>query len=87
MVSEKEQKEAAKNMGITYPLFLWEQNRLPKLLQVVNSYPTTLLIDRTGKIREVVFGVLFGEQKKTFESKLVALLKEKPTIKAKPKGK
>ncbi len=77
MVSPKEQKEAAKNMGITYPLFLWEQEKLPKLLQVVNAYPTTLLIDRNGKIREVVFGILFGEQKREFERKLVAVLKEK----------
>jgi len=76
--SPKEQRDAAKNMGINYLLFLWEQEKLPKLLQVINAYPTTLLIDRNGKIREVVFGILFGEQKEAFEGKLQALLKEKP---------
>lgn len=85
MVSPKEQKEAAKNMGIFYPLFLWEQKKLPKLLQVITAYPTTLLIDRDGKIREVVFGILFGEQKKEFERKIVALIKEKPKPEAEAK--
>lgn len=77
-VSPKEQKEAAKRFGITYPLFLWERNKLPQLLRTITGYPTTLLIDRNGKIREVVFGILFGEQKDAFERKIVAALKEKP---------
>lgn len=84
MVSPKEQKEAAKSMGINYPLFLWEKEKLPELLQVVVTHQTTLLIDRNGKIREVVFGILFGERKNAFERKLLTLLKEKPSEKAKP---
>jgi peroxiredoxin len=78
MVSPKEQREAAARFKLTYPLFLWEQDKLPSLLRVINAYPTTLLIDRNGKIREVVFGILFGEQKEAFERKLVSVLKEKP---------
>ncbi len=78
MVSPKEQKDAAKRFGLTYPLFLWEHDKLPTLLKVITGYPTTLLIDRNGKIREVVFGILFGEQKEAFERKLVSVLKEKP---------
>ncbi|MFN4180067.1 MAG: hypothetical protein ACK4I8_07115, partial [Armatimonadota bacterium] len=63
--------------------------KLPQLFRVIVGYPTTLLIDRNGKIREVVFGILFGEQKKAFEGKLVSLLKEKPKAegKTKPKAK
>jgi len=77
-VSPKEQRDAAKRFGLTYPLFLWEQDKLPTLLKVITGYPTTLLIDRNGKIREVVFGIIFGEQKEAFERKIVAALKEKP---------
>ena len=77
-VSPKEQKDAAKRFGLTYPLFLWEHDKLPTPLKVITGYPTTLLIDRNGKIREVVFGILFGEKKEAFERKIVATLKEKP---------
>jgi len=77
-VSPKEQKDAAKRFGLTYPLFLWEHDKLPTILKVITGYPTTLLIDRNGKIREVVFGIIFGEQKEAFERKLVSVLKEKP---------
>ena len=77
-VSPKEQKDASKRFGLTYPLFLWERDKLPTILKVITGYPTTLLIDRNGKIREVVFGILFGEQKEAFERKIVATLKEKP---------
>jgi peroxiredoxin len=77
-VSPKEQRDAAKRFGLTYPLFLWEHDKLPKPLKVITGYPTTLLIDRNGKIREVVFGILFGEQKEAFEQKIVSVLKEKP---------
>ncbi len=77
-VSPKEQIEFAKRTKLTYPLFMWEQDKLPQLFRVITGYPTTLLIDRNGKIREVVFGILFGEQKDSFERKLVAILKERP---------
>lgn len=73
----KEQRKAAKRLGLTYPLFLWERAKLPPLLKVINAYPTTLLIDRNGKICEIVFGILFGEQKDAFERKIIAILKEK----------
>ncbi len=79
--------EFAKRAKLTYPLFMWEQNKLPQLLRIITGYPTTLLIDRNGKIREVVFGILFGEQKKAFERKLVAALKEKPDGEKKPQAK
>ncbi len=88
-VSPEEQIEFAKRTKLTYPLFMWEQDKLPQLFRVITGYPTTLLIDRNGKIREVVFGILFGEQKEAFERKLVAVLKEKPKAseKAQPKSK
>ncbi len=88
-VSPEEQIEFAKRAKLTYPLFMWEQDKLPQLFRVITGYPTTLLIDRNGKIREVVFGILFGEQKEAFERKLVAVLKEKPKAseKAQPKSK
>jgi len=76
--SPEEQREFATRAKLTYPLFVWERDKLPKLLQVVAGYPTTLLIDRSGKVREVVFGILFGEQREAFERKLVAAIKEKP---------
>ena len=60
---------------------------MPPLFRVIVSYPTTLLVDRNGKIREVVFGILFGEQKEAFERKLVTLLKEKPKAEEKVKSK
>lgn len=87
MVSPKEQLEFAKRVKLTYPLFMWEQQKLPQLLRVINGYPTTLLIDRNGKIREVVFGILFGEQKEAFERKLVAALREKPKVVGKSQSK
>lgn len=77
MASPEEQKEAAKDIGITYPLFLWEREKLPKPLQVVFVHSTTLLIDRKGKIRKVVFGIVFGERKDDLERDLIASLKEK----------
>lgn len=88
-VSPEEQIEFAKRTKLTYPLFMWGQDKLPQLFRVITGYPTTLLIDRNGKIREVVFGILFGEQKEAFERKLVAVLKEKPKAseKAQPKSK
>lgn len=86
-VSPKEQKEFAQRVKLTYPLFMWEQGKLPPLFRVIVSYPTTLLVDRNGKIREVVFGILFGEQKEAFERKLVTLLKEKPKAEEKVKSK
>lgn len=76
-VSPKEQREFAKRVNLTYPLFIWERDKLPKLLQAIVGYPTTLLVDRNGRIREVVFGILFGEQKENFERKLRAILEEK----------
>lgn len=86
-VSPKEQKEFAQRVKLTYPLFMWEQGKLPPLFRVIVGYPTTLLVDRNGKIREVVFGILFGEQKEAFERKLVTLLKEKPKAEEKVKSK
>lgn len=83
MVPPEEQIEFAKQAKLTYPLFMWEQEKLPQMLHVIISYPTTLLIDRNGKIREVVFGILFGERKENLERKLLAVLKEKPKAKGK----
>lgn len=73
----EEQKRVAKAFGLTYPLFFWERDKLPPLLRKVMGSPTTILLDRKGKIREVVFGILFGEQRAEFEKKLVGALKEK----------
>ncbi|MCX7969292.1 MAG: hypothetical protein N3B10_12535, partial [Armatimonadetes bacterium] len=51
-------KSMAKSMGINYKLAKWEkeQNRLPKPLSLVPSYPASLLIDREGRLRSGVFG-------------------------------
>ncbi len=73
----EDQKKAAKGFGLTYPLFFGKRDNLPPLLRKVTGYPTTLLLDRNGKIREVVFGILFGEKRAEFERKLVGVLKEK----------
>jgi len=74
--SPKEQREFAQRFNLSYPLFRWEREKVPPLLLAVRNYPTTLLIDRSGKIREVTFGILFGEEREAFESKLRALIKE-----------
>jgi len=51
-------KNIAKGMGINYKLAQWEkeQNKLPKPLSLVPSYPASLLIDRQGRLRGGVFG-------------------------------
>ncbi|MFA0755674.1 MAG: hypothetical protein YPKNTGVA_001182 [Candidatus Fervidibacter sp.] len=74
----KEQRDAAKRFGITYPLFLWEQEKLPPLLRRIAATPTTLLLDRTGRIVEVQVGLLFGERLTAWERKIAALLQKRP---------
>jgi hypothetical protein len=67
-----------KRFGITYPLFLWEQEKLPPLLRRIAATPTTLLLDRTGRIVEVQVGLLFGERLTAWERKIAALLQKRP---------
>lgn len=82
--SAEEQREAKKRFGIPYPLFFWEVKALPPLLRGVKGYPVTLLIDRRGRIREVVFGILFGKRRERFEARLIALLNERaPKVRGK----
>ena len=64
--SPGEQRDAAKRVGITYPLFR------------ITATPTTLLIDRKGRIVEVQVGLLFGERLAAWERKIKALLQERP---------
>jgi peroxiredoxin len=78
MASPKEQREAAQRFGITYPLFLWEREKLPSLLRRITATPTTLLLDRKGRIVEVQVGLLFGERLAAWERKIRALLQERP---------
>lgn len=63
-------------MGINYKLAKWEkeQNRLPKPLSLVPSYPASLLIDREGRLRSGVFGPFLTQ----LEKDLKATLAEKP---------
>jgi len=74
----KEQRDAAKRFGITYPLFLWEHKKLPPLLRRITAPPPTLLLDRTGRIVEVQVGLLFGERLAAWERKIQALLQKRP---------
>ncbi len=73
----KEQRDAAKGFGITYPLFLWEREKLPRLLSWITATPTTLLLDRKGRIVEVQVGLLFGERLATWERKIKVLLQKR----------
>jgi hypothetical protein len=71
-------KNIAKGMGINYKLAQWEkeQNKLPKPLSLVPSYPASLLIDRQGRLRGGVFGPWLTQ----LESQLKEALKEKSTV-------
>lgn len=66
-------------MGIRYPLLMWEPEKLPKPLSLVTGYPTTMLIDRKGRLRQVLFGpFFFGPELGKFERLLETTLSEKP---------
>lgn len=69
------QRSVAKQMGINYTLALWEKEKMPKPISLVMGYPTTLLIDRQGRLRAVVMGPTIYQ----LEKDLLAALKEKPT--------
>ena len=83
-------------VGINYPILLAQygssdklkaQEKLPMLNQVL-SYPTTIFIDKTGKVRKIhtgfngpATGEKYVEFKKEFEGFLNALLSEDTSIK------
>jgi hypothetical protein len=69
-------------MGINYKLAQWdkEQNKLPKPLSLVPSYPASLLIDRQGRLKSGVFGPWLTQ----LEKDLKAALAEKPKENQKP---
>ncbi len=69
-------RRIAESMGINYKLARWEkeQNKLPKPLSLVPTYPASLLIDRKGRLKSGVFGPWLTQ----LEKDLKAALAEKP---------
>ena len=79
------------NVGINYPILLAQfgssdkekaQEKLPMLNQIL-SYPTTIIIDKTGKVRKIhtgfngpATGEKYVEFKKEFEGFIEVLLQE-----------
>ncbi len=78
-------KKIAEGMGINYKLAQWEkeQNKLPKPLSLVPSYPASILIDRKGRLKSGVFGPWLTQ----LEKDLKAALAEKPEEQKTPKTK
>ncbi len=78
------QKKFKEGVGINYLLVQWQREKMPKPLSLVFSYPTNLLIDRQGRLREFVF----GPNLQALEPSLKSALKEKPpAVKGKPSPK
>ncbi len=68
------QKKFKQGAGINYLLAQWQREKMPKPLSLVFGYPTSLLIDRQGRLREFVF----GPNLQALEASLMSALKEKP---------
>lgn len=51
---------------------------MPQLFRPIVMTPTSVLIDRNGKIRGIFLGILYGEQKEAAERLLRKLVEEKP---------
>ncbi len=82
-------KKIAKSMGINYKLAQWEkeQNKLPKPLSLVPSYPASLLIDRQGRLKSGVFGPLLTQLEKDLKAALTEKPKEQKTSEKKSESK
>lgn len=68
------QMQASFKKAVQYPLLIWEKDKLPPPLTMVKGYPTTVLIDRQGKVRKV----FFGPATHALDSFVQQALKEKP---------
>ncbi len=78
-------KKFAEGFGINYTLARWEPGKMPEPLRSVTSYPTSLLIDRHGRLRAFVFGPHLQDLEKALKAALKEQPKsEKPAKPAKP---
>lgn len=62
-------EEFEQELGLTFPLLLDPEERIQRLYRI-RAYPTSILIDRQGKIAKVHFGVLTQDQLEQYLSEL-----------------
>ena len=63
--SEEDAKSFAEQYGFRFPVLLDPDNKVTKLYRVI-GYPTTVLVDKKGVIRQIVLGIRSYEEMERF---------------------
>ncbi len=84
--SVRQTRSFVKEVGITYPVFLWRPGRLPPPLSKVQVVPALFLYDRSARLVWNRTGLIYGAEMRTLENLVRRLLSPPPQSATRPKG-